>query len=71
MSWHEDKTIPNGHQMSMKDAVRLVSTGTSAKILLPDWSFKLTKHLQSIKIAYEELQVQRLHSFTKGPVKMN
>ena len=56
--------------MSMKDALHLVSTGTIAKIMLPDWSLKLTKHLQSIKIAYEELQVQRLHSFTtKGAIK--
>ena len=67
MSWHEERIIPKGHQMSMKDALRLVSTGTSAKILLPDWSLKLTKHLQSIEIAYEELQVHRLHSFMEGP----
>jgi hypothetical protein len=71
MSWHQDKTIPKGHRMTMKDALHLVSTGTSAKIMLPDWSLNLTKHLHSIKVAYEELQVQRLHSFTKGLLKMN
>jgi len=43
--------------MSMKEALHLVSVGTTAKIALPDWSLKLTKHLQSIKIAYEELQM--------------
>jgi cytochrome P450 len=57
MSWHQDRTIPKGHRMSMKDALYLVSTGTSAKLMLPDWSLKLTKHLQSIRIAYEELQM--------------
>ena len=68
MTWHQDRMIPKGHQMSMKDALHLVSTGLTAKIMLPDWSLKLTKRLQSIRIAYEELQVQRLHLFTKGVI---
>ena len=71
MSWHEDKTIPKGHRMSMKDALHLVSTGTPVKVMLPDWSLKFTKYTQNIKIAYDELQVQRLHSFMKGPLKIN
>jgi hypothetical protein len=65
MSWHQENIIPKGHQMSMKEALHMVSIGTPAKVMLPGWSLKLTKHLQSIKIAYEELQVQRLHSFPK------
>ena len=69
MSWHQDSIIPKGHRMSMKDALHLVSIGTPAMIMLPGWSLNLTKHLQSIKIAYEELRVQGLHSFTKGPLK--
>ena len=71
MTWHEDRSIPKGHQMSMKDALNLVSKGTPVKVIFPDWSLKLTKHLRSIKVAYEELKVQRLHSFAKGPLKMN
>ena len=71
MTWHQDMNIPDGHRMSMKDALYLVSKGTAAKVMLPNWSLKLTKHLRSIKIAYEELQVQRLHSFTKGLFNMN
>jgi hypothetical protein len=66
MTWHQDSIIPKGHQMSMRDALHLVSTGTLQKVMLPDWSLKLTKHLQSIKIAYEELQVQRLQTHFKS-----
>ena len=43
--------------MSMKNALHIVSTGTVTKGMLPDWSLKLTKYLQSVKIAYDELQV--------------
>ena len=71
MTWHEDKSIPKGHQMSMKDALNLVSKGTPVKVIFPDWSLKLTKHLRSIKVAYEELKVQRLHSFANGPLKIS
>ena len=69
MSWHQDKTIPKGHQMSMKDALHLVSMGITAKVMLPDWSLKLTKHLQSIRIAYEELRVQRFAFFSEKIIK--
>ena len=72
MSWHQDKTIPKGHEMSMKDALHLVSMGVSAKVMLPDWSLKLTKHLQSIRIAYEELRVQIFALFSEKAIrKMN
>ena len=61
MSWHEDKIIPKGHQMSMKNALQVISTGTFFKLILPDWSLKLTKRLQTIRMAFEELQVQITH----------
>ncbi|KAF8804431.1 cytochrome P450 [Phlegmacium glaucopus] len=57
MSWHEETTIPKGHQMSMKDALHIVSTETMVKVMFPDWALGLTKRLQSVKIAYEELQM--------------
>ena len=58
MSWHQEDIIAKGHQMSMRDALHIVSVGTLEKVMLPGWSLNLTKHLQSIKIAYEELQVR-------------
>ena len=61
MSWHEDKIIPKGHQMSMKNALQVVSMGIFFKLMLPDWILKLTKRLQTIRIAYNELPVQIAH----------
>jgi len=57
MSWQKDTTIPKGHRISMKDALQVVSANIFVKVLLPDWSLNLTKGLQSIKIAYDELQM--------------
>ena len=57
-SWNEDTIIPMGHQMSMNEALHIVSTGIFLRTLLPDWILKLTKRLDSIRIAFEELQVQ-------------
>ena len=50
--------IPKGHQMSMRDALHGVSTGIFVKLILPDWSLKLAKQLQTIRLAFEELQVR-------------
>ena len=59
MTWNEDTTvIPEGHQVTMKDALHVVSSGIFAKIIFPDWSLQLTKRLQIIKISFEEFQVQ-------------
>ena len=60
ISWHEDNIIPKGHQMSMKDALHIISRESRFKIILPDWSLNLTKELQKVKVAYEELQVQKV-----------
>ena len=62
MTWNEDKTVmPKGHQVTMKDALHVVSSGIFAKIIFPDWSLQLTKRLQIIKISFEEFQVQITH----------
>jgi hypothetical protein len=68
MSWDQDSIIPKGHQMSMRDALHIVSIGTLSKVMLPDWSLKLTKHLQSIKIAYEELRVQKFQRISRAAI---
>ena len=47
--------------MSMNEALHIVSTGTFFKILFPDWILKLTKRLNFIRVAFEELQVQITH----------
>ena len=60
MSWNEDTIIPKGHQMSMNEALHIVSTGTFIRLLLPDWILNLTKRLKSIRVAFEELQVYKI-----------
>ena len=57
MSWSEDTIKPKGHQMSMQEALHIVSTGTFFRVMLPDWVLNLTKRTEAIKIAFEELQV--------------
>ena len=47
--------------MSMNEALHIVSTGTYFKTLFPDWILKLTKRLDTIRVAFEELQVQIVH----------
>ena len=61
MSWNEAKIIPKGHLMSMNEALHIVCTGTFIRVLFPDWILKLTKRLDSIRVAFEELQVQISH----------
>ena len=43
--------------MSMKEALHIVCPGIFVRALLPDWILKLTKRLENVKIAFEELQV--------------
>ena len=61
MSWNEDTIILKGHQMSMNEALHIVSAGTFIRLLLPDWILNRTKRLKSIRVAFEELQVQITH----------
>ena len=59
--WNKAKIIPKGCQMSMNKAFHIVCTSTFIRILFPDWILKLMKRLDSIRIAFEELQVQISH----------
>ena len=61
MSWNEEMIIPKGHRMSMNEALHIVSTGTFFRALFPDWILKFTKRLDSVRVAFEELQVQIAH----------
>ena len=47
--------------MSMKEALHIACPGVFIRALLPDWVLKLTKRLETIKIGFEELQVQITH----------
>lgn len=49
--------------MSMKKALQVVSTGIFFKIMLPEWGLGLTKKLETIKIAFDELQVRSTKYF--------
>ena len=61
MSWNDDKIIPKGRQMSMNEALHIVCKGTFFRALFPDWILKLTKPLDSVRVAFEELKVKISH----------
>ena len=53
----DDLTIPTGHKLTFTDALRIVSTGTPAKIILPNWMMNLTAGLSKIQLGFDELNV--------------
>ncbi|KAH7923074.1 cytochrome P450 [Leucogyrophana mollusca] len=56
ISWKEDAVIPNGHQMTFKDALHFVTTDLLTKLLVPKWAFGLTKRWRRTRLAFDELE---------------
>jgi hypothetical protein len=57
ISWLDNQTIPNGHQMTFKQALHIVSTDLILRAVMPGWAMGLTQRLRNIHIASEELEV--------------
>jgi hypothetical protein len=57
ISWLDDQTIPNGHRMTFKQALHIVSTDLILRAVVPGWAMGLTQRLRNIHIASEELEV--------------
>jgi len=53
----DDLTIPAGHKLTFQDALRIVATGTSAKIIFPNWMMNFTAGLAKIQLGFDELNV--------------
>ncbi|KAI0064392.1 cytochrome P450 [Artomyces pyxidatus] len=55
ISWMDDLIIPEGHKMTFKDALHIVSSDVGLKLIFPDWAMGLTKRTRKVRIAFEEL----------------
>lgn len=55
----DDLTIPEGHKLTFKDALHIVSTGTPAKIIFPKWMMSVTAGLAKVQLGFDELHVRR------------
>jgi len=56
VTWTSDLVVPPGHQMTFKDALRILSNNLFVKILLPDWATNITKHTKKVHQAFIELK---------------
>jgi len=57
VTWSSDLVVPRGHQMTFKDALRIVSSNLFVKIIFPDWAKNITKHTRKVHLASTELKV--------------
>jgi hypothetical protein len=57
VTWTSDLVVPPGHQMTFKDALRILSNNLFVKILVPDWANNITKHTKKVHQAFIELKV--------------
>lgn len=55
--WEEDEAIPSGHQLLLKQALRIVITKIFHKLLLPNWALGLTENLRNVDLGFKELEV--------------
>ena len=59
MTWTSDLNVPPGHQMTFKDALRILSNNLflRIRIILPDWAMNLTRHSREVRQAFIEPKV--------------
>ncbi|KAK7051243.1 hypothetical protein VNI00_004743 [Paramarasmius palmivorus] len=55
ISWQDDLAIPDGHQMTFKEALHEVSTGIFIKLAVPKWAMGLNEYFRKIRLAFDEL----------------
>ncbi|KAI0052106.1 cytochrome P450 [Auriscalpium vulgare] len=60
VSWQDDVAIPEGHQLTFKEALHEVSTHIALKAFLPDWAFGLKKSWKKAGLAFDELNTYML-----------
>ncbi|KAL1715836.1 cytochrome P450 [Schizophyllum commune] len=56
MSWGDDATAPDGHHLSYKECMVIVSTNIAVRLIYPDWFPSITKDLRRIRAAFGELE---------------
>jgi hypothetical protein len=58
MSWKEDEIVPQGHQLSFKNALHIVSSNVFLKLVVPNFALGLTEKFRNIRLAFNELEVR-------------
>ncbi|KAF9267532.1 cytochrome P450 [Marasmius fiardii PR-910] len=57
MSWNDNHSVPEGHELSFKETFQTVSQGVFVKLLTPDWFPNLTERIRKVRLAFDELQL--------------
>ncbi|KAH7337404.1 cytochrome P450 [Rhizoctonia solani] len=57
IEWGDKGEAPEGHQLTFKQALLVVSHNLHFIIMLPKWVFGWSKHLTKVRDAYEELRL--------------
>jgi hypothetical protein len=38
VSWNDEVSVPSGHQMTLKEALQIVSSDMAVKLIVPGWA---------------------------------
>ncbi|TFK49108.1 cytochrome P450 [Heliocybe sulcata] len=58
--WKDEGSVSQGHTMSFKEALDIVSTDVFLKIIVPKWASSLTRRIRRAITAYDELELYML-----------
>ncbi|KAE9395447.1 cytochrome P450 [Gymnopus androsaceus JB14] len=56
ISWKDEDTVPENHQLSFKVALSEVSTNCLTKIIVPSWAMGFNAHTRKVRLAFDELE---------------
>ncbi|KAH9066972.1 cytochrome P450 [Lactarius deliciosus] len=72
VTWTSDLSVPPDHQMTFKDALRIVSSNLILKMGVPKWAMKLTERTRRVNLAFDELRqymVEMVHARRSAETK--
>ena len=58
MTWSSDTYVPQGHRMNFTQAIYTVATNIILKLVTPPFMRKISKKVNQVYIAFEELGVR-------------
>lgn len=56
LTWNDELTAPEGHQLTYKDALYTVSEGMRIKLLVPRWAGALFPRVEEVHTAFDEVE---------------
>ena len=54
------------HKMTFKESLHIMSTDVFFRVLFPRWTTRFSKKLEQVYLAYDELDVRRLHHTSRS-----